>query len=138
MMAEFTREAEAKISQHLRTHPASPLCYGAIWSYDNPSIHDVDLTDLGITEDDRAPLPPQSGDMHKVIEHVHARVCDAFREWVARNPRVTSPTQLRNQFEALFYEVITPASVHADVQSLPALWQWIRDHNGDYAPASLR
>lgn len=67
VMAHFVAEADKRIAAHLRTHPRSPLADGALWSFDNPSWHDGDLSHLGIVEGvDRVPLPPASGDMHKV------------------------------------------------------------------------
>ena len=138
VMKHFLKEAEKKAHQHVLEHPNSPLEQGFIWSYDNPRIHDADLSELGITEDNRAPLPPRSGDMHKVIEHVHARLCRAMGEWVARNPNVTSRPAMMRKFQDMFFDVITPASVSADVASLPELWRWIKDNGGDGAPARLR
>lgn len=138
VMKYFVTQAQAFIDIHLREHPGSPLQLGDNWSYDNPSIHDADLAQLGITELNRAPLPPQSGDMHKVVEHVHATLCTAMSEWVARNPNVTKSADIKQQFEALFFKHITPAHVKKDIDSLPAQWRAIKANEGGWTPVKYR
>lgn len=138
LMGHISSESESLAAELLCARPDHPLLVlGEEWSYDNPSIHDADLSSLGITELNRYPLPPQSGDMHKVIEHVHAILCGAMSAWVARNPKVTKAADLRAKMRELFFEVINPTSVSADVASLPKLWRWIKDNGGKYSPNRL-
>jgi hypothetical protein len=138
VMKFFVAMAHAFIAEHLRQHPNSPLLLGDRWSYDNPSIHDADLAQLGITELNRTPLPPQSGDMHKVIEHVHATLCDAMSEWVARNPKVYKAADLKRQFEQLFFKVITIDHVKKDIESLPDQWRAIKAAKGGWTSVKYR
>ena len=137
-MNYFVTMPHTFIPQHLKEHPDSPLLLGDQWSYDNPSIHDADLAELGITELNRTPLPPQSGDMHKVIEHVHGTLCNAMSEWVARNPKVTKVADLKTQFEALFFKVITPVHVKKDIDSLPEQWRAIKAKEGGFTAVKYR
>lgn len=44
------------------------------------SIHDCDLSDIGIMDWHRESLAPASGDLHKCIEHVHGILMGAFSE----------------------------------------------------------
>jgi hypothetical protein len=63
-----------------------------IYSFDNPSIHTTGavsgLRRLGLLDDQNKPtaaylqLPPHSGDLHRTIERVHARICGAFQRWL--------------------------------------------------------
>lgn len=61
-----------------------------IYSFDNPSIHTTYMTGmraLGLVDAAGKPtdawlqLPPHSGDLHRTIERVHARICGAFQAW---------------------------------------------------------
>ena len=71
-MARFQRTATKRVSHALRTasgrqHTVLTAMLeggsrqGMLWSMDNPSTHDGDMEDLGISTDDYAPLPPASG-----------------------------------------------------------------------------
>ena len=68
----------------------SPSERPPIFSFDNPSMHKVKshLRELGLATASGAPtdswleLPTYSGDLHRTIERVHARVCGQFQEWV--------------------------------------------------------
>lgn len=126
--------------EHLREHPDSPLKDGFIWSFDNPTTHDADLAPIGIIETDRCELAPASGDMHKCIEHAHGTLQEALLAWAgtSEGQRKTKPSELWAKVEELWVEKITPKHVAADVASLPRLWRYIRDNNGDYPPSHLR
>jgi hypothetical protein len=145
VMEYFVREAQVKTDAYVREHPSSPLAQATPWwSMDNPSWHtSADLSRVGITEGvNRLPLPPASGDMHKVIEHVHGTLVKELNKWFIRNrnrPGVSSAAVVKGAVEEIFFHTITPASVSADVESLPKLWKWIKDNKGSKgAPAKLR
>lgn len=72
-----------------------------------------------------------------MIEHVHGTLAGAMGEWLARNRNVTKAAVLKDQFQRLFFERITPESVRKDVQQLPPLWKWVRDNEGKKAPPHL-
>lgn len=67
----------------------SPAKCPPIYSFDNPSIHTNNKTylrELGLVKTGSRvtwlELPTYSGDLHRTIERVHARVCMQFQEWV--------------------------------------------------------
>jgi hypothetical protein len=52
------------------------------------------LQQLGLLDDQGNPteaylkLPPHSGDLHRTIERVHARICGAFQRWLDQDTEV--------------------------------------------------
>lgn len=97
-MAELKKRIDTKLQE-----PAAAAAWQAatggtpqqcppIYSFDNPSIHRNNrayLRALGLMEEgSRKPteawlvLPTYSGDLHRTIERVHARVCTQFQAWV--------------------------------------------------------
>lgn len=107
-----------------------------IWSYDNASIHlnKQRMRDIGITpaKDNRLPLPPLSGDMHKVIEHVHPRVCSTFKWWVLQQGKVLTPEAYMQKFEEVFFAEIKPHQIEQDCKSLKDLYAAIIQADGGY------
>jgi hypothetical protein len=93
-----------------------------IYSFDNPSIHVNDksyLHELGLVQDDLVTptnawlkLPPYSGDLHRTIERVHARVCRAFQRWF--DDEFADKTMLEYcRRLAGFFETQTPGVIHS-------------------------
>lgn len=111
---------------------------GILWSRDNPSAHEVDLEELGISTDDYCPLPPASGDFHCPIEHVHGTLASSFQAWLLHHRTLPSVEQMKEKIKELFFEVITPASVTADVARLPRLWRAVKEAGGGYVGRGLR
>lgn len=91
-----------------------------IYSFDGPSIHDPsNLTDVGVVEGQNTfPLPAYAGDIHKVIEHVHAQVTKSFAVFLQHVKSKQSHQVYRAQAEHCFWRV-TSESVARDVESLP-------------------
>lgn len=111
---------------------------GMLWSRDNPQTHDVDLEELGITTDDYCPLPPASGDFHCPIEHVHGILASRFQDWLLPQRTLPSVEQMKQQIESLFFQLVTPESVTADVARLPRLWRAVKAAGGGYVGRNLR
>jgi hypothetical protein len=96
-----------------------------IFSMDNASVH-VRLRDVFALGQLKMPKssfdcspPPYSGDLHKVIEHVHGTLCSAFERWLERQTKMPDTLEeLYAKLEAMFYDIITPESVQKDVASL--------------------
>lgn len=83
-------------------------------------------------------LPPLSPDMHKVVEHVHAFLVQAMQAWRQTLwPHKPSEQQCKEKLVQLFYSY-QPASIQADVDSLPDTYQAIIDNAGMYPPKEYR
>lgn len=95
------------------------------------------LQKMGWSVDMRQPLSKYSPDLHQVIEHSHARALEAFQQWLYWNPGVKTTKIYKDKFEALFKEQCTKEIIAADVQRLPKVYQWVKDHHGDWAPRSV-
>lgn len=61
-----------------------------------------------------------------------------WRRAVSRLKAKTTAAALCTLLTETFFRVITPEGVQSDVNSLPKLWKYIKDNNGNYAPAKLR
>ena len=121
-----------------------------IYSFDGAGIHEASLNKKkgnGVSlagayqfdeETQRAPLPPYSGDMHRVIEHSHGIAAIAFKKWLYRQPAARTTEDYKQAFERVYRECITAAVVAADVETLPELYQWIWEHDGAVPPSRLR
>lgn len=142
-MRRFQRTAHQRLSDALRTAAGRQRTLlqamldgssgqGMLWSRDNPSTHDVDLEELGISTDDYAPLPPASGDFHRAIEHAHGTVYNAFQAWLLRQRTLPAVETMKKKIAYLFHKLITPAHVRRDVNKLPGLWRAVRAAGGTY------
>jgi hypothetical protein len=112
-----------------------------IFSWDNASVHvggDKVIGPKGTPF--RAPLPPHSPDMHKVIEHVFNRCANYFKHIVpalfheCEHHTLALWPQL---VESYLFHVEQLQWVRADVDSLKKTYQFIKDHNGDVCPRPL-
>lgn len=138
----------AKILEVVRKHPGVFDLGGddsgqrgpPLISYDNDKIHlgaDVQRV-LGFA---RVPLPAHSHDMHKVIEHVHAYLKQAFkRALMALSPTAPrmQPEAYRSMLEEVFAKVVTADAVGKDVKSLRETYKRIVVLQGDYPEAQYR
>ena len=106
-----------------------------IWSFDNDAIHQnpTTLASLQINTRNRFPLPPNSPDMHRVIERVVGRVKAAYAAWLHDHPTPRSPAGYQAALLALFRQTQTAAVISKDVANLPALWPSIIKNKGDWA-----
>jgi len=116
-------------------------------SFDNTAIHEAGfekqdfeglLQQMGWHVGMRFPLSKYSPDLHQVIEHTHARATAAFSKWLYWHPGKRSPEVYREQFERLYKQQCTKEIIAADVHNLPNVYNWVKDHHGDWAPRALR
>ena len=109
------------------------------FSFDNPPIHNTcPLSTIGIEPEHRAPLPPRSPDMHKVIEHIFGTLTNAMNESLASDPELKGVTKYKEKLEELFMHRITPNSVSKDVKSLKSTYDEIIRLGGDWPSAKFR
>ena len=105
-----------------------------VYSFDNAPIHDMALLEvIGITGNDRAPLPARSPDMHKVIEHVFGTLEGAMQNLLHEDPSLSTAPQYKAALVKLFRSVITAESVQKDIRSLRSTYDIIhksRDAGG--------
>lgn len=96
----------------------NPSVYDPVYSFDNPSIHDMTLLEpFGIDTSNRFPLPTYAADMHKVIEHVHGRLVGQMRNKVLGCTSKPSKQWYRTTLKQLFSQ-ISADSIDKDVLSL--------------------
>lgn len=111
-----------------------------IWSFDNDRIHQNTLTlaSLKINTKNRFPLPPNSPDMHRVIERCVGRLKDKFQAWLYDHPAPRDATDyqdaLREVFTSSQTKVATPNVIRGEVEKLPTLWPMILERGGDWPP----
>jgi len=120
---------------------SSPAVAPPIFSFDNASAHanrDA-LIHLGISAARNwEPLPPHSGDLHRVIERVHARVCGAFQNWLYDDTSPRSMPAYCQKLESLFYSM-EKSDIHAaDIRSIHLLYQQVVTKEGGLPPVRYR
>lgn len=123
----------------LNAHQGQQLVY----SFDNDAVHQGAMEELQqrglITNSNRAPLPPNSPDMHKVVEHSIARLTSMVNSELAHTEDLVLPVEhWRSRLEQMFLTGITAASIRADVASLKATYQAIIDVAGSWPPRKYR
>jgi len=123
-----------------------------IYSFDNPSIHlnnHAYLVELGLAKlsapgapleptDAWLPLPPYSGDLHRTIERVHARVCGQFQRWVNTSTTARTMegycTKLADIFNTTQTADVISACMGKKNASLPDLYRKVVELGGGKAP----
>lgn len=119
--------------------PGWPAGAVATWSFDNDRIHQnpITLARLKINSRNRFPLPPNSPDMHRVIERCVGRLKSTFRKWLYAHPAPRTDKQYQNALARIFYEtpsVASPAVIKKDALTLPTLFKCIRLARGGWPP----
>lgn len=121
-----------------------------MYSWDNDKIHaGADVGKKGFRESDRLELPPCSSDMHKVIEHVHARLQEKLQDWLLEyGGEKPSIQECRAKVEELFWRDAGVAKggkgrgwvgpVWKDVDSLPKTYKAILRAQGHYPAKTFR
>lgn len=115
------------------------------FSFDSAKIHESGMS----LEDElrkfkwssdamRFPLPIYSPDMHRVIEHAHARAVLEFRRWLYQHPREYTIGRYKSEFEKIFRECCKPKTIADDVGGLPELYKMVVQRNGCWAPCAMR
>lgn len=116
---------------------AWPAGQPAMYSFDNDRIHmnPETLASLQINYKNRFPLPPNSPDMHRVVEHCIGRLKTAFRKWMYAHPRSRTMREYRAALTHIFFKQASVASanvINKDVKKLPALFKEIRAAKGNW------
>lgn len=136
-MERIRKDAEKKLKAELK---AAGRDTGDIkYSWDNDKIHQgADLATVGIADDMRLELPELSSDMHKVIEHVHAKIQHQFDDWLwgygEGKPKVD---ECKEKVLQIFTHLISQKSIKADVHSLHKTYTAIVKANGGYIAKAL-
>lgn len=107
-----------------------------IWSFDNDKIHQnrLALAFLKINRNNRYPLPPNSPDMHRVVERCIGRLKAAFSTWLYDHPGKRTMRDYQNAFKELFFSTQTADVIDKDVRKLPTLYPYIIKANGGWPP----
>lgn len=114
------------------------------FSFDNAKIHESGMTfeealqKFNWSDDMRFPLPTYSPDMHRVIEHAHARAVLQFGKWLYQHPKEYTISKYKKEFERIFRECCKPSTIAADVKGLPELYKVVVQKKGAWAQKELR
>lgn len=139
-MVSFEKKA-AKVLEHAFKHDQAKIQENLpIFSYDNPGVHFGGDTVVGPQgSPSRAPLPPYSPDMHKVIEHVFNTSSQILKTQVF--PAVIADHRDRPLSVKTWKKIVegtvkgTPlSSIRKDVNSLRKTYRYIIKHGGEWAP----
>jgi hypothetical protein len=123
------------------------LGWHPIFSFDNPPAHGGEggkrvLPALQLEAPDHFELPSNSCDIHRVIEHTHARLVAAFNDWLYHDPSdMLTMDDYKRKLEELFYNdpsVASPAVIMGDVATLPELYEEIISKEGGWAAKAFR
>jgi hypothetical protein len=97
---------------------------------------------LQLEAPDHFELPSNSCDIHRVIEHTHARLVAAFNDWLYHDPSdMLTMDDYKRKLEELFYNdpsVASPAVIMGDVATLPELYEEIISKEGGWAAKAFR
>ncbi len=142
--AERVQDVKQLSQASKEKHPQYYSKGGPFYSWDNASFHtSLKLQDVGLSETDMWLLPPNSPDMHKVIEHVVGRVKRALREELCDNANIKTVEQVKRVCRDVFFR-ITTESIRKDIDSLPNTYKHIHDkksqggREGDWSLAKYR
>lgn len=138
LMEDIMAVAEQRRAR-CRKWPTGQPC---LWSFDNDKIHQKaeTLVSLKINYKNRLPLPPNSPDMHRVVEHCIGRLKSAFRKWMYAHPQARSMKQYRQALHTLFFtdDHITGSDpITKDTEKLPALFKHILAAKGSWPPPAM-
>lgn len=117
-----------------------------IFSFDHPNIHGgnkpgIIMAAMGLTRASHFMLPANSCDIHKIIEHLHARLVGAFQKWLYEDSTKYNLDVYKRRLEQIFYtcpEIASPPVIQKEVNSLPALFQELIDIKGAWPPKAWR
>ncbi len=139
MMGAINLKAQAMVAPLLGAQQQQHIVY----SFDNDRIHTAALPELQnrgiLTPNNRAPLPPSSPDMHKVVEHCIARVSTMINEELVNSDDIVhSVAYWQQRLVHLFNTGITAPQVAADVESLKHTYEAIINAHGGWPARQYR
>lgn len=86
----------------------------------------------------RVPLPKYSPDCHRVIEHIFGQLSfKLHREMYRRGSQLNSTEAIAKYVVQQFYS-LSANSMQKDADGLPALYDWIIEHQGAWPPRRMR
>lgn len=138
-------EVEDKARALQRNYPK--LFQNGLWvSMDNATFHPTGELKLRVRglRVHRLPVPPQSHDIHKVIEHAIHLLKMEFDKWMIDHPDVVKMEDIKAAFVRTFYEKVKRDGVRKDIMSLRKTYRAIYRSvkaggtEGDWAPSRLR
>lgn len=118
---------------------------GVFISMDNATYHKADvLKDVKGLKCTLLPVPPQSHDIQKVVEHAINTLKAAADDYFNDHPEISKIDDIKAAFEMLFKTHITAESVQKDIRSLPGTYRTISrglaygGTEGDWPPKRYR
>ena len=147
VMADTKTEVEDK---HTASLTWAGQLHKAKYSFDSAKIHQTALASkpdgspslmqaVGFLPQMRITLPPYSPDLHKVIEHAHARALYQFRRWLYQDPTKHTDVEVyKAKFEEIFRQANPAHVIKADVASLKETYKHVKENWGKWPPACLR
>lgn len=124
----------------LKLYKQHHLGFRPLLSYGNDRVHTSPLACLpehGVFSGrDRLVLPARSPDLHRVIEHSHARLCKQFIKLLHYQSDVLTAGQYIEQLRSLFFKHESVEVISKDVAKLPELYHVVAVEGG-YAPGRL-
>lgn len=138
-MAQIQQEASSRVMPRLVGLQQQQI----VWSFDNDRVHQAALPELRLrgllSQSNRAPLPPHSPDMHKVIEHCIGRLTSMVVAEMADTEDVPlSVAHWQARLHDMFFNHISAESIARDVSSLAATYQAIIDVEGAWPAKAFR
>lgn len=104
-----------------------------IFSADNATVHGDATThrQLGIDATEWMQCPARSPDFHKVIEHLFARMKEAFSKWFHSHPAPREMSEYMAKVQELFVQCAKPETIREDVDSMfDTYWEIIKAKGG--------
>lgn len=117
-----------------------------IFSFDNPSIHTdpIHLIMLGLSEFNGLPtasrlvLPPHSGDLHRTIERVHARICKNFQDWLYEDDNEYCVEGYCAKLRSIFYNTQQKDVISSCIKDIHKLYKRVIELKGGVVERKYR
>lgn len=110
------------------------------WSFDNDKIHQNKnlWRALSIQKKNRYPLPPNSPDMHKVVEHCIHNLKTKFKDFLYKNPKQLTMAEYQKVLKNIFHKEVKAESIKEDVDTLYDTYRGILRARGGQPPQQFR
>jgi hypothetical protein len=124
-----------------------PVTCHPIYSFDNCSVHVSNmqtLRGLGLADQNGKPtafwlqLPTYSGDLHRTIERVHARICGAFKHWLDDDSKEYCVHGYINKLQYFFLKTQTSDVISKCMSNISELYMQVVELKGGIPPARYR
>lgn len=120
------------------TRRGSPL-----YSFDNDRIHTVvdTLASLKINKNNRALLPPNSPDLHGVVERCIGRLKAAFQQWLYDHPKARTMDEYQQALRHIFLtnpNIASPRVINKQVEAMPSVYAAVLAAKGDHPPKRFK